>query len=259
MSKLSKLNSDNINGLININADSITDTNQTSTNIYGTNLYINNQLINFGSYVTSSYLASNYALISSLSNYVLTSTLSSTLNNYATISYVNSQLSNYATNGALSSYRLISDSYAKWEVDNMVAGLSAGIAANGAATTGVIASLAATNATVAGLVGSVATLDGQVSTLQTKTIYQSTGSGLSGPYTQFINNLNVSNGISNAIQLKDTGEAVVSTLTTTNIQPNGTTISMSGNNINIGGLTSVIYINGLPYSAFNQLNFLNQW
>jgi hypothetical protein len=34
---------------------------------------------------------------------------------------------------------LISDSYAKWEVDNMVAGLSAGITANGVATTGVIA------------------------------------------------------------------------------------------------------------------------
>ena len=255
---MNRLNSENINGLITIDADSInatsiTDTNQTSTNIYGENLYINNQLINFGSYVTSSYLTSQ------LNNYVLSSYLSSQLSNYATISYVNSQLSNYATNGALSSYRLISDSYAKWEVDNMVAGLSAGIATNAAATTGVIASLAATNATVAGLVGSVATLDGQVSTLQTKTIYQSTGSGLSGPYTQFINNLNVSNGVSNAIQLKNTGEAIVSTLTTTYIQPNSTTISISGNNINIGGLTSVIYINGLPYSAFNQLNFLSQW
>ena len=253
MSKLSKLNSENLNGLITINADSITDTNQTSTNIYGTNLYINNQLIDFASYITSSYLTSQ------LNNYVLSSYLSSQLSNYATISYVNSQLSNYATNGALSSYRLISDSYAKWEVDNMVAGLSAGIAANGAATTGVIASLATTNATVAGLVGSVASLDGQVSTLNTKTMYQSTGTGLSGAYTQFINNLNVSNGLSNAIQLKNTGEAIMDTLTTTYIQPNSTTISISGNNINIGGLTSVIYINGLPYSAFNQLNFLSQW
>ena len=99
----------------------------------------------------------------------------------------------------------------------------------------------------------------QHSILNTKTIYQSTGTGLSGAYTQFINNLNVSNGVSNAIQLKNTGEGIMDTLTTTNIQPNGTTISMSGNNINIGGLTSVIYINGLPYSAFNQLNFLNQW
>ena len=253
MSKLSKLNSENLNGLITINADSIIDTDQTSTNIYGTNLYINNQLINFGSYVTSSYFTSQ------LNNYVLSSYLSSQLSNYATISYVNSQLSNYATNGALSSYRLISDSYAKWEIDNMVGGLSAGIAANGVAITGVVVSLAATNATVAGLVGSVASLDGQVSTLNTKTMYQSTGTGLSGPYTAFTNNLNVSNGVSNAIQLKNTGEAIMDTLTTTYIQPNSTTISISGNNINIGGLTSVIYINGLPYSAFNQLNFLSQW
>jgi hypothetical protein len=121
------------------------------------------------------------------------------------------------------------------------------------------ATMTSTNLTVSGLVGSVATLDAEVSALQTKTMYQSTGSGLSGAYTQFINNLNVSNGISNAIQLKNSGEAIVSTLTTTNIQPNSTTISISGNNINIGGLTSVIYINGLPYSAFNQLNFLSQW
>ena len=266
MSKLSNLNGENINGLITLNADSITDTNQTSTNIYGTNLYINNQLINFGSYITSSYLTSQ------LSNYVLSS-------------YLTSQLSNYATNNALSSYRLISDSWsrgdttneilirvgnmgtnsdgsittAKQYTDNATGGLSAGIASNSVAITGVIASLATTNATVAGLVGSVSTLDGQVSTLQTKTMYQSTGTGLSGAYTQFTNNLNVSNGVSNAIQLKNTGEAIVSTLTTTYIQPNSTTISISGNNINIGGLTSVIYINGLPYSAFNQLNFLSQW
>jgi len=268
---MNKLNSENINGLITIDADtinanSIIDTNQTSTNIYGTNLYINNQLINFGSYVTSSYLTSQ-------------------LNNYVLSSYLSSVLNNYATNNALSSYRLISDSWsrsdvtneivirvgdcgtnndgsittAKQYIDNATAGLSTGIATNAAATAGVIASLATTNATVTGLVASVATLDGQVSTLQTKTMYQSTGTGLSGPYTQFVNNLNISNGVSNAVELKSTGEITCSTLTTTNIQPNSTTINISGNNINIGGLTSTIYINGLPYSAFNQLSFLNQW
>jgi hypothetical protein len=212
---MNRLNSENINGLITIDADtinatSISDTNQTSTNIYGQNLYINNQLINFGSYVTSSYFTSQ------LNNYVLSSYLSSQLSNYATISYVNSQLSNYATNGALSSYRLISDSYAKWEVDNMVAGLSAGIAANGVATTGVIASLAVTNATVAGLVANVSTLnadvatiqgelttiDGQISTLQGKTQNQTATVG----NTNFTGTLQMTNGVNNNITLNQTGD-----------------------------------------------------
>ena len=212
---MNRLNSENINGLITIDADSInatsiTDTNQTSTNIYGENLYINNQLINFGSYVTSSYLTSQ------LNNYVLSSYLSSQLSNYATISYVNSQLSNYASNGALSSYRLISDSYAKWEVDNMVAGLSAGIAANGASTTGVIASLAVTNATVAGLTANVATLntqvatldgqvttiDGQITTLQGKTQNQTATAG----NTNFTGTLQMTTGVNNNITLNNNGD-----------------------------------------------------
>jgi len=231
-----------------------------SGNIYGVSLYINNQLIDFSSYLTASYLT-NYVttsyLTSQLSNYVLSSTLS----NYTTISYVNSQLSNYASNGALSSYRLISDSYAKWEVDNMVAGLSAGIAANGVAITGVVVSLAATNATVTGLVGSVATLDSQVATLQSKTVYQNTGAGLSGAYTQFTNNLNISNGISNVVELKNTGEVITSSCSTNNLNSvSGTlNISTSGGNINIGGLASTIYINGFPYTPFNVFSGFSQW
>jgi hypothetical protein len=216
---MNRLNTENINGLVSIYADNLQTAffdADTSGNIYGTSLYINNQLINFGAYVTSSYLSSNYALISSLSNYVLSSTLSSTLSNYATISYVNSQLSNYATNGALSSYRLISDSYAKWEVDNMVAGLSAGITANGVAVTGVIASLAVTNATVAGLVANVSTLnadvatiqgelttiDGQISTLQGKTQNQTATVG----NTNFTGTLQMTNGVNNNITLNQTGD-----------------------------------------------------
>ena len=213
-----------INNLNDVNADSVN-----SNAEYTTSLYINGQLINFSSYVTSSYLSttlSNYItssflsstlssyvlasnLSSQLSNYVLSSTLSSTLSNYATISYVNSQLSNYATNGALSSYRLISDSYAKWEIDNMVGGLSAGITANGVATTGVIASLAVTNATVSGLVanvstlnGQVSTLDGQVSTLQGKTQNQTATAG----NTNFSGVLNVTNGVNNNVTLNQTGD-----------------------------------------------------
>ena len=110
-----------------------------------------------------------YSLISSLSNYVLSSTLSSTLNNYATTS-------------ALSSYRLISDSFNKSDVTNEVvirtgysglnsdgsiktckqytdeniAGVSAVTATNSGAIAGLVASLATTNATIAIIEGEIA-------------------------------------------------------------------------------------------------------
>lgn len=261
-----------------ISANTIIATDFSGNNIYGSSLYINNQLINFGSYVTSSYLTSQLA-------------------NYVTTTYLSSQLNNYATTSALSSYRLITDSWsrgdttneilirvgnmgtnvdgsittAKQYTDNATGGLSAGIASNSAAIAGVVASLATTNATVAGLVGSVATLDSEVSALQTKTMYQSTGTGLAGPYTAFINNVNVSNGVSNAVELKTTGEVVANTLSATSCTV-GTTytntinsssgtlnISTSGGNINIGGLASTIYINGFPYSPFNVFSGFSQW
>lgn len=244
-----------------------------SGNIYGVSLYINNQLIDFGSYVTSSYLNTQ-------------------LSNYVTSTYLSSQLNNYVTTSALSSYRLITDSWsrgdttneilirvgsmgtnsdgsittAKQYTDNATAGLSAGIASNSAAITGVIASLATTNATVAGLVGSVATLDSQVATLQTKTVYQSTGAGLSGAYTQFTNNLNISNSISNVVELKNTGEVVANTLSagttnTNNINTSSGTLNIctSSGAVNIGGLASTIYINGFPYTPFNIFSGFSQW
>lgn len=288
-----------INNLNDVNADSVN-----SNSEYTTNLYINGQLIDFSSYVTSSYLSttlSNYItssfltstlssyvlasnLSSQLSNYVLSSTLSSTLSNYATISYVNSQLSNYASNGALSSYRLISDSYAKWEVDNMVSGLSAGIAANGAATTGVIASLAATNATVAGIAANVTTLNGQVSTLdgQVTTIdgQITTLQGKVQNQTASIGNTNFTGQvkINNLITLGSDGSitgdtinvstGVISALTT-NVNYDQYIYSNSSvtiGNVNPGlGLSSInlngiVFVNGValtPYSAAS--SFFSQW
>jgi hypothetical protein len=248
-----------------------------SGNIYGVSLYINNQLIDFSTYLTASYLT-NYVntsyLTSQLANYVLSTTLSSTLNQYA-------------TTNSLASYRLITDSWsrgdttneilirvgnmgtnsdgsittAKQYTDNATGGLSAGIGVNSAAIAGLVVSLASTNATVAGLVASVATLDGEVSTLQTKTMYQSTGTGLAGPFTAFINNVNVSNGVSNVISLSNSGTATMNTCSTDNVSSNSGTlnISTSGGNINIGGLASVIYIGGFPYSPFNVFSGFSQW
>lgn len=261
-----------------ISANTIFTTDFSGNNIYGSSLYINNQKIDFSSYITASYLT-NYATTSQLANYVLSSTLSSTLNQYA-------------TTNSLASYRLITDSWsrgdttneilirvgnmgtnsdgsittAKQYTDNATGGLSAGIGVNSAAIAGLVVSLASTNATVGGLVASVATLDGEVSTLQTKTMYQSTGTGLAGPYTAFINNVNVSNGVSNAVELKTTGEVVANTLSagTTNTNTINTSsgtlnICTSSGAVNIGGLASVIYIGGFPYTPFNVFSGFSQW
>jgi len=56
--------------------------------------------------------------------------------------------------------------------------------------------------------------------------------------------LNVTNGISNVVQLKNDGSISDTSLNIANINPNSCTI-------NIGGLTSTIYINGLPNTPFN--------
>jgi hypothetical protein len=301
-----------INNLNDVNADSVN-----SNSDYTTNLYINGQLIDFSSYVTSSYLSttlSNYVtssfltstlssyvlasnltstlssyvtssnLTSTLSSYVLSSTLSSTLSNYATISYVNSQLSNYATNGALSSYRLISDSYAKWEVDNMVAGLSAGITANGVAVTGVIASLAVTNATVAGLVtnvstlnadvatldGQVTTIDGQITTLQGKTQNQTATAG----NTNFTGQVKINNLITLGSNGSITGDTInvstgVISALTTNVNYDqyiysNSSVTIGNANSGLGlssiNLNGIVFINGValtPYSAAS--SFFSQW
>jgi hypothetical protein len=155
---------------------------------------------------------------------------------------------------------------AKQYTDNATGGLSAGIGVNSAAIAGLVVSLASTNAAGSGLVASVATLDGEVSTLQTKTMYQSTGTGLAGPYTAFINNVNVSNGVSNAVELKTSGEVVANTLSagTTNTNTINTSsgtlnICTSSGAVNIGGLASTIYIGGFPYSPFNAFSGFSQW
>jgi len=293
-----------INNLNDVNADSVN-----SNSEYTTNLYINGQLIDFSSYVTSSYLSttlSNYItssflsstlssyvlasnLSSQLSNYVLSSTLSSQLSNYATISYVNSQLSNYASNGALSSYRLISDSYAKWEVDNMVAGLSAGIAANGATNAGLVVSLAATNAAVAintaeiaTIQGQLTTIDGQITTLQGKTQNQTATAG----NTKFTGTLQMTTGVNNNITLNNNGDitCLTETLNTltcnTEIKGNGKlnltnatqdhvltgnslTLSQSGKNTSIygnsyiGALGSIVQLYGDNVNINNSNSFSN--
>jgi hypothetical protein len=279
---MNKLNTENINGLVNINANNLATANfdaDNQGNIYGTNLYINNQVISFSSYVTSSYLSTT------LSNYITSSFLTSQLLNYVTNSSLSSTLNNYATTNALSSYRLISDSWSKSDtdneivirvgncgtntdgsittakqyIDNATAGLSATIAVNAATTAGLVASVATINTTLGVIEGEIANIDFQLTTLEQQTQYQSSGTGVSGPYTQFLNNLNINNGISNTISLSNTGTGTFSTISTQNIQATGTTISISGSVINIGGLTSSIFIGGLPYNQFNQLNYLSQW
>lgn len=269
-----------INNLNDVNADTVN-----SKTEYTGSLYINNQLIDFSTYITSSYLSTvlssyvtssslsstlnnyvtNSSLSSTLSSYVTNSSLSSTLNNYATTS----QLSNYATNGALSSYRLINDSYAKWEVDNMVAGLSAGVTANGVAITGVVASLAVTNATVAGIGANVATLNGQVATLDGQV------TTINGQITTLqgkTQNITATAGVSNF-----TGSVNATTVSCTNIEvtTGGHTLNIGNNlyggiltdNINIGtglafnnvNILGVLYINGVPFVPFNVSAPMTQW
>ena len=229
---MNRLNTENINGLVSIYADNLQTAYfdaDTSGNIYGTSLYINNQLINFGAYVTSSYLSSNYALISSLSNYVLSSTLSSTLNNYA-------------TNNALSSYRLISDSYNKSEtqsVANNAASSAVAIAlGTGGAMTAAIAlnnipiyaAIATAQATADGAATSATTANnnatdaqGRCSTLEAKTQNQTATAG----NTKFTGTLQMTNGVNNNVTLNQTGDITcltetVNTLTcNTELKGNG--------------------------------------
>jgi hypothetical protein len=211
------------------------------------------------------------------------------LNNYATISYVNSQLSNYASNGSLSSYRLISDSYAKWEIDNMIGGLSAGIGVNSAAIAGLVVSLAATNAAVAintaeiaTIQGELTTIDGQITTLQGKVQNQTASAG----NTNFTGTLQMTNGVNNNITLNQSGDitCLTETLNTltcnTEIKGNGKlnltnatqdhvltgnslSLSESGKNTSIygnsyiGALGSIVQLYGDNVNINNSNSFSN--
>ncbi len=245
---MNRLNTQNINGLISVYADTV-NSNTDST----TSLYINGQLIDFTSYVTNSYLSStlsNYItssfLTSTLSSYVLASNLTSILSSYATTSYVSS---NYATTAALSSYRLISDSYNKSDVTNEVvirtgysglnsdgsiktskqytdeniAGVSAVTGTNSASIAALVVWQSATSATLTALQTEVTaaqatadTAEGNATdaqerctTLETKTQNQTATAGV----TNFTGTLRMLNGVNPNVTLNQTGD--ISCLTET--------------------------------------------
>jgi len=228
-------------------------TSVTSSSVFTNNLYINGSLINFPSYITSSYL--NTALAS-----------------YATLN----QLSNYATLSYLNGYRSVADSWSRSDTTNEIvnrtgtypnnsdgsiqtckqytdaatAGLSSGLATNIAATSALGVSLSATQASLTATQGTVATQGGEIDELNSKTQFQT--ASLTNLSTSFTNTLNVTNGISNVVQLKNDGSIYGTSLNITNINANSGTI-------NIGGLTSTIYINGLPYTPFNVFNGFSQF
>jgi hypothetical protein len=144
-------------------------------------------------------------------------------------------LNNYATTNALSSYRLISDSWSKGDTtneilirvgnmgtnsdgsittakqytDNATSGLSATIATNAAVTTGLVASVATMNSTLTVIEGEIATLQGEVSGLETdvtalkaKTQNQTATVG----NTVFTGTLQMSNGVANNITINQNGD-----------------------------------------------------
>ena len=232
-------------------------TSVTSSSVYTNNLYINGNLINWASYITSGYL--NTALAS-----------------YVSLSYLSSQLSNYATLSYLNGYRSVADSWSRSDTTNeiinrtgtypnnsdgsiqtskqytdaSIAGLSSGLATNVAATSALGVSLTATQASLTATQGTVATQGGEIDTLNSKTQFQT--ASLTNLSTSFTNTLNVTNGISNVVQLKNDGSIYGTSLNITNINPNSGTI-------NIGNLASTIYINGLPYTPFNVFNGFSQF
>jgi hypothetical protein len=221
-------------------------------------------------------LSSNYALISSLSNYVLQSTMSSTLSGYATIN-------------ALGSYRLISDSYNKSEtqtVANNAASSAVAVAlGTGGAMTAAIAlnnipiyaAIATAQATADGAAASATTANnnatdaqGRCSTLEAKTQNQSATAG----NTNFAGQVKINNLITLGSNGSITGDSVnvstgVISALTTNVnydQHIYSNSSVTVGNVNPGlGLSSInlngiVFVNGValtPYSAAS--SFFSQW
>jgi len=232
----------NINTSISNLGNSVSSSTVTTTNLYTSYLYINSVLINFQSYITSGYLNTALASYATLSY----------LNGYRSVadSWSRSDTTNEIVNRT-GTYPNNSDGSiqtCKQYTDSAVGGLSSGLATNVAATSALGVSLTATQATLTGVEGTVATQGGEIDTLNSKTQLQ-TGSLTS---TTFTNTLNVTNGISNVVQLKNDGSIYGTSLNITNINPNSGTI-------NIGGLNSIIYINGLPYTPFNVFNGFSQF
>jgi hypothetical protein len=243
----------NINTSISNLGNSVSSSTVTTTNLYTSYLYVNSVLINFSSYINSGYL--NTALAS-----------------YATLT----DLSNYATLSYLNGYRSVADSWSRSDTTNEIvnrtgvynnnpdgsiqtckqytdaatAGLSSGLATNIAATSALGVSLSGTQASLTATQGTVATQGGEIDELNSKTQFQT--ASLTNLSTTFTNTLNVTNGISNVVQLKNDGSIYGTSLNITNINPNSGTI-------NIGGLTSTIYINGLPYTPFNVFSGFSQF
>jgi hypothetical protein len=294
---MNKLNTENINGLVNINANNLATANfdaDNQGNIYGTNLYINNQAIIFSNYITSSYLSTT------LSNYITSSFLTSQLLNYVTNSSLTITLQNYASINALSSYRLISDSWSKSDtdneiiirvgncgtntdgsittakqyIDNATAGLSATIAVNAAVSTGLVASVATINSTLTVIEGEIATLQGEVSTIQTdvstlqnKTIYQT--SNAATLTTNFSNNLSVGNNLSvnNTLtcnsQINGSGSLNLSNTQDHILSGNSITLSQTGKNTQIygslyaGAVGSIISLYGNSVNINNTNSITN--
>jgi hypothetical protein len=229
-------------------------TSVTSSSIFTNNLYINGSLINFSSYINSGYLNTALASYATLTD----------LSNYATLSYLNGYRSkddSWSRDDTTNQIVIRTGTYpnnsdgsiqtCKQYTDASIAGLSSGLATNIAATSALGVSLSGTQASLTGTQGTVATQGGEIDTLNSKTQFQT--SSLTNLSTTFSNTLNVTNGISNVVQLKNDGSISATSLNITNINPNSSGI------INIGGLTSTIYINGLPYTPFNVFNGFSQF
>ena len=228
-------------------------TSVTSSSVFTNNLYINGNLINWASYITSGYLNTALASYATLEQ----------LSNYATLSYLNGYRSkddSWSRDDTTNQIVIRTGTYSnnsdgsiqtcKQYTDSAVGGLSSGLGVNTAAITALSVSLSATQASLTATQGTVSTQGGEIDELNSKTQFQT--SSLTNLSTSFTNTLNVTNGISNVIQLKNDGSITANNLNITNINPNSGTI-------NIGGLTSTIYINGLPYTPFNVFNGFSQF
>lgn len=220
--------------------------------IYGSSLYINNVLIDFSSFAT----------LTNLLNYVSNSSLNSILNGYYQKSetWSRSDTSNeieirtgYTSGTCKTVDDAIIESVSATDAD--VAALDASVLALDGTLTGIAGDLAILNGTVAEqqivideqqiAIDSLETTVGEHTTsieeLQAKTVNIDVGTGVEGNYTNFSGSINCTN--------------INPTVDTLNIA----TSNYSLNNINIGNISSVICINGFPYTPFNIFQGFSQW
>jgi hypothetical protein len=142
----------------------------------------------------------------------------------------------------------------------------------GAVIAGIITDVGALQIDVAALTTALGTTNARVTILENKTTYQ-TILGTSPNATTFTSDLNVIGAINASSSITTTTSVNAPSITATiltatninypsdgilNIGRNGTLI----NNINIGGATDLVYINGVlfqPYTNYFQNNFINQF